>query len=323
MLRLRAPIWQDLAEQQHGILSRAQLLAIGLSPGQARVDIDNGRWRPLLPGVYASFTGPISTMARTWAAVLYAGSGAATSHRTALWLGGLLEEACDPVHVSIPASRRVLRQPGIRIHLSRALDDESQTIVHPSANPPRIRLEGALLDQCEYESAGETAHLVLSAIQRRLTTADRIQRVLATRTRHRWRRLLIDILSEARDGVASPLELRYRRNVERNHGLPSGVRNRREQFPGRASTYRDVRYPQWTTIVELDGQEAHPRDEKFRDMRRDNRTTMAGDAALRYGWRDVAGDPCAVAAQVAELLTARGWSGSPQPCGGKCGLSRS
>jgi hypothetical protein len=41
---------------------------------------------------------------------------------------------------------------------------------------------------------------------------------------------------------------------------------------------------------------------------------------LRYGWRDVVGDPCGVAAQVAVLLTARGWSGTPQPCGATCWL---
>src|SRR6478752_1181796 len=148
MLRVHTPMWQDTAEHQHGIVSRAQLLGVRLSPSQARADIDNGRWRALLPGVYATFTGPISAMARTWAAVLYAGSGAAASHRTALWLGGLFDDASDPVHVSIPASRRVLRQPGIRIHLSRHLDDPRQTFVHPSASPPRIRLESALLDQC-------------------------------------------------------------------------------------------------------------------------------------------------------------------------------
>jgi hypothetical protein len=322
MLRVRLPLWQVLAEQQHGVVSRAQLLALGLSPSQARVDVESGRWPRLLPGVYASFTGPINATARTWAAVLYAGSGAAASHRTALWLGGLLDEAIDPVHVTIPASRRVLRQPGIRIHLSRPLDDPRQTIRHPSASPPRIRLENALLDQCEFETAGQSVHLVLSAIQRRLTTAARISCVLDNRPRHRWRRLIVDILSEARDGVASALELRYRQNVERRHGLPDGVRNRRERDASGGSIYRDVRYQQWSTIVELDGREAHPPDEKFRDLRRDNLATLLGEASLRYGWRDVVGEPCAVAAQVAVLLASRGWSGSPQPCGAACELSR-
>lgn len=139
------PVWTTLAEPQDGIVSRRQLLAAGMSPAQARTNIDNGRWRGLLPGVYATFTGPVSPLARTWAAVLYAGQGAVASHRTALWLARLLDEPTEPVHVSIPASRRVLPQPNIRIHLSRVLDDARQQIVHPSSMPPRSRLEVALL----------------------------------------------------------------------------------------------------------------------------------------------------------------------------------
>ena len=40
----------------------------------------------------------------------------------------------------------------------------------------------------------------------------------------------------------------------------------------------------------------------FRDMRRDNSATTDGLATLRYGYRDVFGSPCEVAAQVAENL---------------------
>jgi hypothetical protein len=156
------PAWTIPAELQEGIVSRGQLLAAGLTPAQARTNIDNGRWRPLLPGVYATFTGPVSPLARTWSAVLYAGQGAIASHRTALWLASVLDEPTDPVHVSIPASRRVLPQPNVRIHLSRALDDPHQRIVHPSSLPPRSRLEVALLDQCERETANQVTHLVLT-----------------------------------------------------------------------------------------------------------------------------------------------------------------
>ena len=110
---------------------------------------------------------------------------------------------------------------------------------------------------------------MLTAVQRRLTTAARIRSAIDARARHRWRRLIIDILSEARDGLASALELRYRRDVERRHGLSDGVRNRREQGPLGGSMYRDVRYSQWNTIVELDGREAHPPEKRFRDLRRE------------------------------------------------------
>lgn len=314
----RTPVWATVADRQDGIVSRGQLLAAGLTPAQARRDIENGRWRVLQPGVYATFTGPISERARVWSAVLAAGRGAAASHHTALWLGGLLDEPPTPVHVSIPASRRVVRQPGIRIHLSRALDRANPTVLHPAAAPPRIRLEAALLDQCETDTARQTTHLVLSAIQRRLTTADRIITVINGRSRHRWRGLITDMLAEATAGVASPLELRYRRDVEIGHALPTGVRNHGERGPSGGTWYRDVRYPRWRVLIELDGREAHPTHTAFRDLRRDNWATVSGDATLRYGWRDIAGDPCAVAVQVALVLASRGWGGRLDSCHAQC-----
>jgi very-short-patch-repair endonuclease len=177
-----------------------------------------------------------------------------------------------------------------------------------------VRLEVALLDQCEYETAEQAAHFVLTANQRRLTTADRLGRALASRSRHRWRGLLRQILDEAKDGVASPLELQYRRIVEAAHQLPAGLRNRREVSPIGGSWYRDVRYPRWHVVVELDGRDAHPVHRAFRDYRRDNRAALAKETVLRYGWRDVIGNPCDVAAQVAQILAFGGWQGQPSPC---------
>ena len=74
--------------------------------------VDTGRWRRVLPGVYATFTGPISAHGRVWAALLYAGRDAAASHGTALWLWELTDEAPAVIDVVVPESRRVLAQPG-------------------------------------------------------------------------------------------------------------------------------------------------------------------------------------------------------------------
>ena len=316
----RPPPWRVLADLQDGIVSRGQLLDLGLSPARARRDVDNGRWRPLRPGVYAMFTGPVDPRALVWAAVLYAGAEAVASHRTALWLAGVLDEPADPIHVSVPATRRVVRQPGLRIHLSRPLADNPRAHLHPSAAPPRTRLEVALLDQCDAETHAGAVHLVLTAIQRRLTTADRVREALRARSRHTWRALLREVLAEADAGVASPLERRYRRGVELRHRLPAGLRNGPERAPDGARLYRDVRYAPWRVVVELDGREAHPASGAFRDLRRDNLAAVAGDTVLRYGWRDVAGRPCGVAAQVAYVLTERGWAGGAEPCAPGCAV---
>jgi very-short-patch-repair endonuclease len=74
-------------------------------------------------------------------------------------------------------------------------------------------------------------------------------------------------------------------------------------------------------IVELDGQEAHPTGDAFRDRRRDNQVTVSGRRTLRYGWREVSQDPCGVAAEVAAVLTILGWTGNPHPCGPRCTLT--
>jgi very-short-patch-repair endonuclease len=101
--------------------------------------------------------------------------------------------------------------------------------------------------------------------------------------------------------------------VERAHRLPTGTRQHR-----RGRWYDDVTYADHGVCVELDGRLAH--QEAFRDRRRDNAATLTGARVLRYGFADVTTRPCAVAAEVATLLTAAGWSGPCAPCGERCGL---
>jgi len=89
--------------------------------------------------------GPVGELAAVWAAVLGPGSGAAASHATALWLGGVIDDRPDVIHISIPAERRVRSHPGVRIHRTRDFSDS----VHPAALPPRSRVECAVLDVSE------------------------------------------------------------------------------------------------------------------------------------------------------------------------------
>ena len=106
--------------------------------------------------------------------------------------------------------------------------------------------------------------------------------------------------------------------MELRHRLPPGIRNAQDIAPGGGHWYRDVHYRRWRVIVELDGRETHPIDVAFRDLRRDNLAAVAGETVLRYGWRDVIGHPCTVAAQVSSVLAARGWTGQSVPCDDRC-----
>lgn len=308
-----APAWQRIALEQSGAIARHQLLALGLTRSQAARFVANGQWRTLFPAVYLTHRGPEPEEGVAWAALLYAGQGAALSHGTALWLDGVLDVPPALTHVTIPGRRRVTPQAGLRIH--RASSAPAKT--HPSRSPTRTRIEDSVLDHLESANMESVIDVLTRATQRRLTTAARLRGALADRARHPHRSLIAEVLAEVDHGAHSPLERRYLREIERGHGLPRGRRNAAEHS-GLVRSYHDVRYRRWSTVVELDGRAAHPVEEAFRDFRRDNRVVVAGDVVLRYGWRDVACRPCAVAAQVAEVLQARGWPGAPRVCSPGC-----
>jgi hypothetical protein len=118
------------------------------------------------------------------------------------------------------------------------------------------------------------------------------------------------VLGDVGTGAHSALELRYLRQVERPHGLPTGRRQNRSD----ALHVRDVVYEQFGLVVELDGRLGHEGMGRFRDMNRDNLATVSGELTLRYGHIDVTGSPCSVAEQVGAVLFARGWTEGAQRC---------
>jgi very-short-patch-repair endonuclease len=263
--------------------------------------------------VYVTFSGPVPRMSMLWAAVLRAGPGAMLSHATAAELIGLVQPARQ-IHVTVPKSRRIARRDGIVVHC-RA---HAEARRHPSRLPPQTRIEETVLDLAEAASSLEPAVGWLTrACGGRLTTPSRMRRAMAGRKKLRWRAELTDALADVATGCHSLLERRYLRVVELAHRLPSGTRQAARRTAA-GTRYDDVRYPEYRTIVELDGRAAHPDHERSRDRRRDNAATVAGDQVLRYGWAEVTDSASAVAAQVAAALQTGGWRGVVRPCGPRC-----
>jgi very-short-patch-repair endonuclease len=303
-----------MAAEQGGALSWRQALDAGLTPSAVAHRCSSGRWQHLHPGVYVTFTGEVNASARAWAALLHAGPDAVLSHRSAAAAQGLLDHAPDVVDVTTSAAHRVTPRPGIRLHRTRHLAARR----HPVRRPPQTRIEDTVLDLVELSvSTDDVVGWLTRGVQRRLTTVQRLRDAADLRGRLRHRRLVASMLAEIVDGIASPLELRYARNVERAHGLPGGVRGQRDRQRGRR-VYRDVAYEEFRTYVELDGVAYHEGEQLELDAARDNLLVVRGDASLRYGWSRVNGAPCQVAGEVAAVLRARGWLGLPTPCGPGC-----
>jgi very-short-patch-repair endonuclease len=304
-------VLDELIALQCGIVTRRQCLDAGLSLGTIRHKLRSGQWQRIWEGVFATFSGPLPRPAQLWAAALNGGEGAVLSHHTAAELWGLIKRPAPVIHVTIPARRLVSAPPGVVVHRSGRVERAR----HPSLRPPRTRVEETILDLTQLETNLDNCYAWLArGVNARLTTVERLLDAMAQRPYLRHRRLLREGLGDVASGCRSVLEWSYLHRVERAHGLPAGER----QVPvrrGTAHQFLDVRYPHYRTRVELDGRAAHPFHERFRDMRRDNAGVRAGDATLRYGTADVAGRPCDVAREVAEVLRAHGWTGAYRSCG--------
>ncbi len=304
----------ERAAFQHGVLSRAQALESGMSPGAVEWRLRGGHWRRLQRGVYATFTGQPDREATLWAALGRAGPQAVLSHWTAAELSKLTSTPSALIHVTVPRHQHVRPIAGVRIHRSSRVEQAR----HPTVTPPRTRIEETTLDLAEISKNLDDALAWLArACGARLTTPDRLRAALNTRPRMRWRAVLMAGLDDISEGAHSSLELRYIRGVERPHHLPRPQRQVRI-VRGKRTEYKDALYAEFGVGVETDGAVAHPLEARWRDQHRDNAASADQIVTLRYGWADVTQRPCQVAAQVARVLQGRGWRGTPRPCGPTC-----
>jgi hypothetical protein len=303
-----------LLQHQCGVLTRQQALELGLTAKTIKWRVTSGRWQQLYPGVYATFSGEPDRNCLLWGAVLRAGAGAVLSHQTAAELWGLTDKASSLIHITVPSSRSVSGRDGIRFHYSLRAEEAT----HPAALPPRTRVEETVLDLAQLAATADDAmSWVFRACGGRLTNQGRLLDAVRLRRRLSWRAELVLALDPQNAGVHSALEHRYLTWVERPHGLPAGTRQLLVQR-GRRRQYSDVDYEAYRTLVELDGRAAHSDSARIIDSQRDNANAADGKVTLRYNWAQVSQRSCEVAAEVASVLRARGWSGTLTRCGGQC-----
>lgn len=117
---------RKLAEEQHGVVSRAQCRAVG-----ARMEnlFERGDWVSLSPRVIRLAGAPRTAQSEMAAAVLDAGPGAAASHRTAATLWGLPGFDAGRPEVLRPHAADRHRPTLGRLHRTRSLPPHHVTTV--------------------------------------------------------------------------------------------------------------------------------------------------------------------------------------------------
>lgn len=295
-----------LVSRQHGVIGRQQALAAGLSKAAVDRRLASGAWVRVLPGVYRLPSAPVTWNQSLVASYLWAGDGAAVSHRSAAALLGFDGFEPGPLELTVP--RRV-RTPGLDliVHCGVALPafdleemgplrvtDATRTLVDLASVVPMTTLEAAL------ESAlrrGQTS--VRRLLWRLETLAPQGRRGSAA-----MRRCLAERGSSA--PAESPLEVRLLRLL-RVAGLPEPVRQFEVRDQRRILARLDLAYPEALLAIEADGYAHHSgRRDWLRDLRRRNRLTARGWRVLHVGWADLRDRPEEIIAAVRQVLADRG-----------------
>jgi len=307
--------WVMLLDVQCGVLDRSQARQVGFSDRQIQHRLRSNRWQQVYEGVYATFTGPLPREARLWAALRRVGEPAMLSHETAAEVHALIDRpASQQIHITVPPRRRPIQNGtprGVVIHRST----QSRPQLPIAWKLPRTLIEDTILDLVEAAPTFQTAYgWIARAVSRRFTTTSMLRTALATRRRVRYRGELAVALGETDDGIQSGLELRYARDVERAHGLPSAQRQSRREIAGKPH-YKDNWYAEYRVCVELDGPTFHRDEQVWKDKRRDN-LNLAEDGAqtFRFGPVEVTELACESAAMVAATLRRNGWKGAQRHC---------
>jgi hypothetical protein len=310
------PSLRRVVAEQAGVVSRQQLLRAGISRTTITSRVNRGIWQRLQPGVYGTFTGTVPWEARLWAALLYAGPGALLSHDTAAEVLGLTERRSPVVRLTVPAHRRVRPREGLAIHRS--------TVDYPRWRPqrgvpPHTFYAETIIDLvAAAEDLDDVVAWVSRGIARNMVSPAQLKAAAQARQRFRWGEQIGEVIDRVAGGSHFPLEFRFDRDVERAHGLPPATRQAKFTKPDGTQGFRDRYYEKYGLIVELDGKEFHPEEQRGRDRARDNEAAVTAGATLRYGWADVSRTPCETAGQVYRALRKRGYRGTMRPCSATC-----
>lgn len=274
-----------LAERQHGVVTRAQLMALGIGPDLIDHRLATRRIETVHRGVFALSRELLSREGLWLASVMAIGEGAALSHSSAAAHWRIRPYSSGVPHVT--TSRRVRRQEGIRLHYLPLADDE--VTLHdgiPVTTPARTVLDLA-------------ASLNLHALRRTMREADFLRLAAGPSlpelvTRYPGRTGIANARALLADGWSA---LRTRNDFEdaflalvEQAELPRPEVNALVEAAGERFEV-DFLWRQARLIVELDGFQSHGTRSGFEaDRRRDRILQLAGFDVFRVTYRALTQD---------------------------------
>jgi hypothetical protein len=289
-----------LAACQHGLVTRAQLDALGFPSAAIGRRVRDGHLHRLHRAVYAVGHTKISVRARWLAATLACGPHAVLSHRAAAALYELRAAPSGLIDVTAPARHRV---PGVRCHFVRRLDPADATTVD---GIPVTTLARLFLDLSEQLPTRQLNSTLEAAQRAELLNVKLITAQIDRSNGRRGVKPLAEAIEQLQDEppwTQSELERRFRA-LTQAAGLPPPGFN--VIVDGELV---DCFWPHPNLVVEVDGWRFHKTRKAFEDdRRRDAKLVAAGRRVVRFTYRRVRDEPHAVARELSRLLNGRAGS---------------
>jgi very-short-patch-repair endonuclease len=272
-----------LAASQHGVVSREQLIALGLTARAIKHRIATRRLHPVRRGVYAVGRRQLTRHGHWMAAVLSCGDGAALSHVSGAALWGIRPFLDGAIHVSVPVRRRA-RGPRLVVHRRKGLTERDITRRH---NIPVTSPIATLIDIAPTLTRDQLEGAINEADRRGLADPDRLRSALDDAVRRPGTAILRDVLDRRTFTLTdSQLERRFL-PLARKAGLP---RPETQQWVNGFKV--DFYWPDLGLVVETDGLTYHRTPaQQAADRLRDQTHAAAGLTPLRFTRAQVKFEP--------------------------------
>jgi very-short-patch-repair endonuclease len=280
-----------LAGAQGGVVSREQLISLGLGRGAIGRRVRGGRLHRLHRGVYAVGHRVVNREGRWRAAVLAAGPGAVLSHASAAAAWDLRGDGGSRVDVSIGPGGRAKRA-GLTLHRRRLTAREVTTL----RGVPITTVPRTLLDLAAQGLEGRPLEsLIDRAEHRRLLDFTDLHRLAQANPARPGTPALRAVLAgyTATAPTRSELEERFLALCDA-HGIRRPRTNERVH-----GIEVDFHWPEKDLVVEVDGYAWHRSPTTLAiDHERDVNLVLAGKRVLRFSFEQVIERPAYVAGAV-------------------------
>ncbi len=300
-----------IAGLQDGLITRTQALAAGATPAMVRHALRrNGPWQVVLPGIYATFSGPLSWIHKLRAAVLHGGEGSmvepmtwsphsepSSTRSTELQSARFRPSPDQPIpwHTDNAASRDCLPPWHVVVDELAPTARPGQIPVAPTARALVDAVRGmvrASIGAPSAERLRSVRALFCEAVQRRHCTVAELTEELRRTPRPDTasaRLAMADVIA----GCRSSAECDLRDTIKTSRVLPEPRWN--QPLPGYERIAPDACWPEARLVVEVDSVAWH----RYGDQYEETEKRRAVYATL--GWRVIPISPFRLRTEPAQV----------------------